>query len=81
MFSRALAAHRAGDPANAVRELELLLARFPASPLAQDAARERMQWLEAIDHARAVEAARSYLARYPAGYAREQAEAILGAGR
>jgi hypothetical protein len=79
MFARAVAAQRAGDSENAVRELDLLLGHFPNTPLAQDAAVERMKWLDAIDHARAMVAARSYLAAYPQGFARAQAETILGA--
>jgi hypothetical protein len=77
MFARAVAAQRAGDSENAVRELDLLLGRFPNTPLAQDAAVERMKWLEAFDHRRAMDAAREYLASYPDGFARTQAETIL----
>lgn len=79
LFARALAAQRAGDLENGVRELDQLLTRYPSTPLAQDAAVERMKWLTALDDVRAVEAARTYLARYPKGYARQHAQAILDA--
>jgi hypothetical protein len=81
MFAEATAARRAGDLESALRELERLLARFPDSPLAEGAEAERMKLLQALDRTRAREAARAYMARYPNGFARADAEGMLGAPR
>jgi outer membrane protein assembly factor BamD (BamD/ComL family) len=80
MFIEAATARRAGDAQSAIAKLELLLARYPRGPLAEDAAAQCMKLLRDVDHARAVRAARSYLAQHPTGFARPEAEAILGAG-
>jgi hypothetical protein len=53
------------------------MARYPASPLAESAAVQRMNLLAASDPARVKVAARQYLARYPQGYARTEAEGLL----
>lgn len=80
-FAAATAARRAGQLSSAVTRLEALLARYPHSPLAEDATAERMKLLRGLDAARAREAARGYLARYPRGFARAEAQAILTEAR
>ena len=54
-----------------------MLARFPNGALAESAAVQRMKVMREIDRGRARELARAYLARYPHGFAREQAAALL----
>ncbi|MEB2314186.1 MAG: hypothetical protein OZ921_10335 [Sorangiineae bacterium] len=75
LFEVALASKRAGDAAGALAALERLLARYPASHLAQSARAERMKLLGGIDGDRDRAAAKDYLYRYPSGFAR--ADAIL----
>jgi hypothetical protein len=77
LYARAAAARRDGHRDLAVAALEQLLARHPSGPLAEDAHAERMELLAPVDLARAAEEARAYVARYPSGFARAEAEAIL----
>jgi hypothetical protein len=77
LFSEAASARRSGDNARALSSYELLMARYPAGPLAESAAVQRMSLLGASDPAGAKVAARQYLARYPRGYARGEAEGLL----
>jgi hypothetical protein len=79
IFERAIAARHDGDLARALGEFEALLARFPDGPLAEDATVQRMKLLDTLDRTRAVVAAREYLVRYPRGFARADAQAILNA--
>jgi ferric-dicitrate binding protein FerR (iron transport regulator) len=76
-FAAAVSAQQAGDLARAVRGFDVLLARFPDGPLAESAAVQRLKITHQFDHPRALELAREYLRRYPGGFAREQALAIL----
>jgi hypothetical protein len=77
MFADAMAAKRRGDVGEAIAAFDRFLARYPASPLAESAMVERMRLLRGADSARTPTAARQYLARYPNGFARAEAEAIL----
>jgi hypothetical protein len=54
-----------------------LLAKYPACPLAEGAAVERMRLLRTTAPNRAMVLAQQYLARYPTGFARAEAEAIV----
>lgn len=76
LFAQAMAAKRRGDPAAALAGFDRFLARYPRSPLAENAAVERMRLLRRDDPVRAAQAARDYLARYPNGFARVEAEAV-----
>jgi hypothetical protein len=76
-FAEAIAAKRSGNASLAVVRFERFLATYPQSALAESAAVERMKLLAAADPARGAAAARQYLARYPAGFARAEAEAIV----
>jgi ferric-dicitrate binding protein FerR (iron transport regulator) len=78
LFAQAVAAKRSGQNAAAVAAFERFLSRYPSSPLAETATAERMKLLATYDQGRAAAAARDYLARYPRGYARRDAEAIAG---
>ena len=77
MFADAMAAKRRGDTGEALADFNRFLARYPASPLAESATVERMRLLRTADPGRATTAARQYLGRYPNGFARAEAEAIL----
>jgi hypothetical protein len=74
-------ARRYGNLPLAIDKMDRFLERYPASHLAENAAAERMRLLRGLDPAKAAGAARQYLQRYPAGYARADAEAILAGSR
>lgn len=78
MFADAMAAKRRGDMGEALGDFDRFLARYPASPLAESATVERMRLLRSADPGRASTAARQYLGRYPNGFARAEAESMLG---
>jgi hypothetical protein len=77
LFAEGMLARRNGNVPLAVEKMERFLDRYPASHLAENAAAERMRFLRALDPAKATAAARQYLQRYPNGFARAEAEAIL----
>ena len=77
MFAEAIAAKRRGDSAGAVQGFERFLTKYPASALAESAAAERLRLLTGIDRGRAVTAAKEYLARYPKGSARAEAQELI----
>jgi len=76
LFAEANAARKQGDNARAVSSFEQLIARYPTSPLAEGAAVQRMLVLKNIDPTAGRSAARQYLARYPQGYAKKDAEKL-----
>jgi hypothetical protein len=76
LFAEAAAAKRRGDGQAALSSLSRLLAKYPGSALAESAYAERMRLLRTTNPAQAVDAAKDYLARYPQGFAKAQAEAI-----
>lgn len=74
-------AERAGMHALALERLERLIARYPDAELAHNARVERFRLLEhSGQHVAAAAAARAYLERYPDGFARQEAETVLGGG-
>jgi hypothetical protein len=75
-FAEAMLARRNGA-AGAIAAFDRFLARYPTSHLAENATAERMKLLSNVDRAKATQAARQYLAKYPAGFARDEAKAIL----
>ena len=82
LFAAAVQETQAGRLEAAIERYDAFLARYPDAPLAESAASQRMKVLrDTHDAARAAAAARAYLARYPEGYSRRDAEAILGDGR
>jgi hypothetical protein len=76
LFAAAVAAKRRGDTSAAIAGYERYLAKYPGSPLAESATVERMRLLAASDPARGAAAAKSYLARYPGGFARSEADTL-----
>jgi outer membrane protein assembly factor BamD (BamD/ComL family) len=77
LYASAIAARERGDSAAAIALFERLVLKYPAAPLAESAWAERMKIFATTDPRRAIDAAREYLARYPVGFARADAETIL----
>ncbi|MGH7439272.1 MAG: FecR domain-containing protein [Polyangiaceae bacterium] len=80
LFAQGKAAWRRGDGSGALAAYDHLLARYPGGQLAESAWVERMRVLRSIAPDRAPACAREYLARYPSGSARPEAEALVQAG-
>jgi hypothetical protein len=77
IFESGLTAERDGLTMGAISDFERYLSLYPNGPLAEHAAVRRMNLLRTVDHARGVAAAKDYLARYPSGFARSEAAAIV----
>ena len=77
LFASAVAARRRGDTRSALSVLDQFLVTYPASPLDESARAERVRLLRSSRSTRAEGAARDYLDRYPGGFARAEAEAVL----
>jgi ferric-dicitrate binding protein FerR (iron transport regulator) len=78
-FSRAVAAKRRGAADEALASFDRFLVQYPGSPLAESALVEKMRLLSSRDRKSASSLARQYLASYPAGFARAEAESLSGA--
>jgi len=78
LFAEAVALRRHGDTGGALRAYEALIVQFPSSPLVENAMVERMRLLVGSDRARARGEAERYLARYPQGFAVDDARHVLG---
>jgi hypothetical protein len=81
LFGLAVAAKQRGDAQAAIEHWGEFVTRYPASPLAESAAAQRMKLLHTVDPERAAVAARAYLARWPDGFARSFAEGIVAGPR
>jgi len=79
LFASAVRAKRHGQGSQAIRIFDRLTHQYPAGPLAESAAVQRMKLLVVIDMVAARRAASEYLARYPLGFARVDAHQIIGA--
>jgi hypothetical protein len=78
LLQAAMAARQEGDAHRAAQLAGELAARFPASPLVEEARVERMRALVSAGAAAAATAeARSYLVDYPQGFARQEASRIV----
>ena len=77
LFADAMTAKRKGDKRRAVETLDELISKYPRGPLAESAEAERFRLLRDVDPARASAEASAYLRRYPKGFARDEAQAIL----
>jgi hypothetical protein len=80
-YEKALAAKNHGETRAAIAAFDAFLSKYPAGQLAEGAEIERMRLLRSAGSGRAVSAAHQYLASYPNGYARDEAEAILAGAR
>jgi len=80
VFAQATAAKNGGDVSGAIAGYERYLVKYPGGPLAESATVERMRLLASIDSRRAAVAAKAYLARYPNGFARDEAERLAAEG-
>ena len=76
LYADATAAKRRGDVTGALTLYQQFVGKYPASWLAESATVERMRILATQDHDRAREAAQAYLAKYPHGFARDEASEI-----
>lgn len=77
LFASALAAKRRGELRVALAGFESYLTKYPGGELVESASAQRMGILAKLDPARAVVAAKEYLAKWPNGFAREDADAII----
>lgn len=77
LYARAVAARRSGQPSLALELYAELTRRFPASALVESALIERVRILQKLDPGRASAEARTYLRRFPSGFARDEARAIV----
>jgi hypothetical protein len=77
LFAAAVAAKQSGDTSGAAERFDEFVTRWPGSALAESAAAQRMKLLHASGSRRAADAARAYLARWPEGFARAEAEGIV----
>jgi hypothetical protein len=79
LFEAGLAARNAGDHGGAAEAFAGLLARYPRSVLREQALAEQFRALERAGRSSAATiAARRYLAGYPSGFARADAERVTG---
>jgi outer membrane protein assembly factor BamD (BamD/ComL family) len=69
LFAQGVASRRQGDVNAALRAYSELMSQYPSSPLAENAAVERVRLLTASQPVRAREEATRYLRRYPRGFA------------
>jgi hypothetical protein len=76
MFQRGVQAQREGRRVEALAAYAELISRFPASPLAENSAVARIRLSVDTDRDRARREARSYLERYPRGFARPEAQRV-----
>lgn len=77
LYGRAVTVMNAGGVRDAIGGFETFLAKYPASPLAEGARVEIMRLQLKVSTSQAVAAARQYLALYPKGASRDEAEGIV----
>jgi hypothetical protein len=77
LFANASKAARRGEVASALAIYQELTTTYPSSALAENAIVERMRLLRAGNPAVARQEAERYLARYPGGFGKSEAERIL----
>jgi len=76
LFAEGVALRRKGDAPAALRTFLALIARFPASPLAENARVERMRILASTHDPLAQHEAELYLSRYANGFAASEARRL-----
>lgn len=77
LFAAAVRARRRGDAPEALRLFNTFIKMYPRSQLYEHALAQKMKLLGATDPWGASEAATEYLARFPGGFARAEARALL----
>jgi TolA-binding protein len=77
LFAAAVRARNHGLGREAATLFERLIDEYPASPLAESAAAQRMKVLSSIDATAGARAAADYLRRFPSGFARGEAQRWL----
>jgi hypothetical protein len=77
LWEQVVTAKQQGNLSVALATCDRFVAKYPTGPLSEDARVEHMRLLRPVSPARAVAAARQYLASYPNGFARSEAEAIV----
>jgi hypothetical protein len=77
LFAAGVRARREGRPRDAVAAFTQLIDAFPHGPLLESATVQRLKVLAAIDPAAAARAAADYLARFPTGFARADAQLLI----
>jgi hypothetical protein len=77
LFASAVRAKKQGRPEEAARLFGELAASHPGSPLVESALVQRMKLLATVDPAAGARAAAAYLERFPAGFARPEAQALV----
>jgi hypothetical protein len=78
LFSAALRAKRRGDAAGALVLFDRFIRRYPDASLLEGAFVQRMRLLAAGDAEAGGRVAAQYLARFPAGFARDEAQRMVG---
>jgi hypothetical protein len=76
-YSRASAERNSGHVREALALYNQLIARYPGSALVESALVQRFRILKQTSHAEAVREAKQYVVRYPKGFARAEAEALV----
>jgi hypothetical protein len=77
LYGRAIDARNRGDVRGALATFDRFLAKYPSSALAEGATVETMLLLARVSPSQAAAVARHYLAAYPSGTRRAEAETIL----
>jgi hypothetical protein len=77
LYGRAVTAALVGEHERALETFRELERRFPSSPLGESSMVGRMRLLAEQDRDAGRAVAREYLARFPAGFARAEAQALL----
>ena len=77
LFASAVRARRNGRAEDALARFERFVRQYPDSSLIESALVHRMRLLARSDHRAAVDAAAGYLARFPDGFARGEAQLLL----
>ena len=77
LYRQAKLERQEGRPTAAIATLDQLITTYPQAPLLEDARLEKMRILATTDPARASAAARDYLLRYPRGFGRAEAAALV----
>ena len=78
LFAAAIRAARGDDVSEALQLFTSFAKRYPDSPLFEHALAQRMKLLAATDSRGAADAATEYLSRFPTGFARLEARALVG---